>query len=94
MNKEEKLNALLKPYLDENVTTEIPNEREMAIEDIKDTAKIYNAYDEIFEIFAKMQGSRFEDIDRKILEDIVPPPEIVDVDVDVYDEDAPYAKED
>lgn len=82
---------LLQPYLEADIKTEIPNEVEMGVRGIMLDAEYYDLYDEYIEILKNNTIS--EDDPKKSYFDILeltgaylPPLEIVEDDVDVYEE--------
>ena len=92
MTKREKLESLLKPYLKANIVTEIPYEVKLGIQGILWDAEDYDLYDEYIEIAKNNPISEddpeksYYDLREKAIK-YVPPLEIVDVDVDVYEEE-------
>ena len=92
MTKREKLESLLKPYLEANIVTEIPNQVKMGIDNVLGQAEDYDLYDEYIEIAKNNPISEddpeksYYDLREKTIK-YVPPLEIVDVDVDVYEEE-------
>ena len=92
MTKKEKLTKLLQPYLDADIVTQIPNEVKMGVRDILLDAEDYNLYDEFIDILKNSsipetdpEKSYFAMMDQVC--ELLPPLEIVDVDVDVYEEE-------
>ena len=93
MTKEEELKNLLQPYLDADIVTEIPNEVKMGVRDTLWDAEDYDLYDEFIEVLKNNPISE-SDPKRSYFEMLeltgayLPPLEIVDDDVDVYEEDS------
>lgn len=92
MTKRETLMNLLQPYLDADIITEIPNEVNMGVRDVMLDAESYDLFDEYIEILKNNPIS--EDNPKKSYFDMLeltgaylPPLEIVDDDVDVYEEE-------
>ena len=91
MTKKEELKALLQPYLDVDIVTEIPNEVGMGVRNTIIAANDYGLYDEFIEVLKNNPIS--EDDPKKSYFDMLaltrsylPPLEIVDDDVDVYED--------
>lgn len=99
MTKREKLESLLKPYLDADIVTQIPNEVKMGVRDILLDAEDYNLYDEFIDILKNSSVSEIDpersyfDMMDQVCE-LLPPLEIVDVDVDVYEEEEDEEEDD
>ncbi len=99
MTKREKLESLLKPYLEADIVTEIPNEVNMGIRGIIWDAEDYDLYDEYIEILKNNPISKddpkksYYDLRGKAIK-YVPPLEIVDADVDVYEEEEDEEEDD
>lgn len=91
MFKRQKLKELLQPYLDAGIETEIPNEVAHGVRDVLIDAENYQLYDDYIEILKNNPMSE-EDPRRSYFEMLeltgayLPPLEIVDDDVDVYEE--------
>ncbi len=85
MNKKEKLKKLLLPYRNENVVTEIPNERKKMVDSLIIQAEDLDIYDEMINIIVENQGKDFDTILNMIV-DLFPPLEIVDDD-EINEED-------
>lgn len=92
MTKEKELEKLLKPYLDADIVTEIPNEVKMGVRGIMWSADDYDLYDEFIDVLKNNPIS--EDDPKKSYFEMLeltgaylPKLEIVDDDVDVYEDD-------
>lgn len=92
MTKKKELEELLKPYLDADIITEIPNEVKMGVRGVIWAAEKYDLFDEYIDI---LKGNPISKDDPKrsyfdMLEltgAFMPPIEFVDDDVDVYEEE-------
>lgn len=91
MTKKEILMELLQPYLDADIKTEIPNEAEMGVKGVMLDAEYYDLFDEYIEILKRNPVS--EDDPKKSYFEMLeltgaylPPLEIVDDDVEVYED--------
>ena len=90
MTKREKLESLLKPYLDADIVTQIPNEVKMGVRDILLDAEDYNLYDEFIDI---LKNSSVSEIDpERSYFDMMD--QVCDVDVDVYEEEEDEEEDD
>lgn len=92
MTKEEELKNLLQPYLDADIITEIPNEVKMGVRGVIWSAEDYDLYDEFIEVLKNNPISKdnpkesyFEMLELTGV--YLPKLEIVDDDVDVYEEE-------
>ena len=92
MTKEKELEKLLKPYLDANIKTDIPDEVAHGVRDTILAADNYDLYDEFIEVLKNNPIS--EDDPKKSYFEMLeltgvylPKLEIVDDDVDVYEDD-------
>lgn len=85
MDKKEELIALLQPYRNENVITEIPDERKKMVDLLIIQAEDFDIYDEMINIIKENQGKDFDAILNMIVE-LFPPLEIVDDD-EINEED-------
>ncbi len=91
MTRKQELEKLLQPYLDANILTEIPNEVKIGIDGVIWAADEYDLYDEFIELLKNNpiseddpKSSYFKMLELKAA--YLPPIEIVEDDVDVYEE--------
>ena len=92
MTKEEELKSLLQPYLDAGIVTEIPDEVKKGVRNTLWSAEDYDLYDEFIEELKSHPMSE-ENPKQSYFEMLeltgayLPELEIVDDDVDVYEDD-------